>query len=80
MAPGGYKNLMERFQKLKDRVYSRYVNTLWTLTKEDCSKSYSFAATYEHARIAKMTGHELRIRFADDRITCELVKNPSVDS
>jgi hypothetical protein len=77
MKEGGYKRLMKKFLALRQRVYNRHVETIWSISKEECVKQYTFADTYEQAFIAGMTGHELRIRVLSGSLVCELVKNPS---
>ena len=77
MKEGGYKRLMEKFLALRQRIYNRHVAILWSIPKENLGRHYCFMDTYEQARIAGMTGHELRISVSDDKLVCSLVKDPS---
>ena len=75
MKDGGYKRLMEKFTALQQKVNCRYVNMLWNLKREDLkAKSYSLDDTYEQARIAQMTGHELVLRAENNELVCKLVR------
>lgn len=78
MKDGGYKRLMEKFLALRQKVYNRQVSTLWVIERDALNKNYTFGDTFEQAKIAALTGHELRLRAVSNTLVCELVKNPAV--